>query len=185
MRITGGDMRGRRYHTPRGRSIRPTPELVREALFNILPPVTGSTFLDLFAGSGIVGMEAMSRGAASATFIERDGRVAMAIRENLLKCGWEQHCDVLVLSVERGIHFIEASSKTYEIVFCDPPYEHGWVIRTLQTLSESSVIAERGLLAVQHSVREDIAERDAGNFVLHDRHVYGDTIITILGRENL
>lgn len=185
MRITGGEARGRRVNAPRIESVRPTPDMVREAMFNILPSMDGLKFLDLFAGCGIVGMEALSRGAIRATFIEENGRTVTSIRENLQRYGWDKKSDILTMTVERGLHFIEARGEKFDIIFSDPPYEKGWVGRTLQGISRSAVCEEGALVVFQHSIREEIAEGNAGKFVACDRRVYGDTIITILKSENL
>ncbi|MGD0277222.1 MAG: 16S rRNA (guanine(966)-N(2))-methyltransferase RsmD [Syntrophales bacterium] len=185
MRITGGEARGRRIHAPRIESVRPTPDMIREALFHILPSMDGLKFLDLFAGCGIVGMEALSRGAARTVFIEENKRTAMAISGNLQRCGWDKKGDILTMTVERGLHSVEVKGEKFHIIFSDPPYEKGWVGRTLQGISQSTVCEERALIVFQHSIREEIAEESVGEFVSCDRRVYGDTIITILKSENL
>ncbi|CAA9513524.1 MAG: 16S rRNA (guanine(966)-N(2))-methyltransferase [uncultured Solirubrobacterales bacterium] len=118
MRVVAGHLRGRRLTAPPGRDTRPTSDRVREALFSIVGPLDGARVLDLFAGSGALGIEALSRGARSATFVERDARAVAVMRRNL---------EALRLS-DAALHrrdalaFLRAANATYDLIFLDPPY---------------------------------------------------------------
>jgi 16S rRNA (guanine966-N2)-methyltransferase len=118
LRIVAGEHRGRRIGVPAGSSIRPTADRVREALFSILGDVGGLRVLDLFAGSGALGIEALSRGAATAVFVDEDRAAAEAVRQNLAALGLEG-----AVTRRDALGFLAASSGQYDLVFCDPPYD--------------------------------------------------------------
>ena len=118
MRVVAGEFRGRRLAAPRGARTRPTADRVREALFSMLGDVSGARVLDLYAGSGALGIEALSRGAESAVFVERDARAGAVIERNLASLGLEQR--IVRQEVER---FLARTQGTFDLVFCDPPYD--------------------------------------------------------------
>ena len=119
MRVVAGELRGRRLAAPAGRATRPTSDRVREALFSMLGGVEDARVLDLFAGSGALGIEALSRGAGSAAFVDRDARAVAAIRSNLTALGLEG------ATVHRrdAVAFLGEASETYDLIFVDPPYD--------------------------------------------------------------
>jgi 16S rRNA (guanine966-N2)-methyltransferase len=118
MRVVAGEFKGRRLQAPRGTRTRPTADRVREALFSMLGDVSGARVLDLYAGSGALGIEALSRGAESAVFVERDQQALAALRRNLEAVGVE--ADVRRQDVAR---FLGRTEGTFDLVFCDPPYD--------------------------------------------------------------
>ncbi|MGH3142040.1 MAG: 16S rRNA (guanine(966)-N(2))-methyltransferase RsmD [Gaiellales bacterium] len=118
MRIVGGSKKGARIFAPKGASTRPTSDRVREAIFAILGPVEGASVLDLFAGSGALGLEALSRGAASATFVDSDPAAVKTIERNLEKLGLEGR---IVRS--DATRYVARTNERYDVVFVDPPYE--------------------------------------------------------------
>jgi 16S rRNA (guanine966-N2)-methyltransferase len=118
VRVVAGAFKGRRLHAPRGHRTRPTADRVREALFSILGPVEGLRVLDLYAGSGALGIEALSRGAGSALFVERDRGALAALRRNLDAVG----ADAEVRSQD-VLGFLARADGVFDLVFCDPPYD--------------------------------------------------------------
>jgi 16S rRNA (guanine966-N2)-methyltransferase len=118
VRVVAGEFKGRRLHSPRGARTRPTADRVREALFSMLGDVSGARVLDLYAGSGALGIEALSRGAESAVFVERDQQALAALRRNLEAVGAD--ADVRRQDVMR---FLARPEGTFDLVFCDPPYD--------------------------------------------------------------
>lgn len=146
MRVIGGDFRSRRLKSIPGRDTRPTPDRLRETLFDILGSrIEGAVFLDAYAGTGAVGIEALSRGAARAIFIERSRKAARVILENLQSLGIENRGLVVTASGVSAMKTCEA-----DVVFLDPPYERGNEYSlALSTLSERP----KTLVIVQHSVR--------------------------------
>jgi len=181
MRITGGEMRGRRISHPPTRDVRPTPDAVRESLFNLLPPVSGQTFLDLYAGSGIVGFEALSRGAKRVAFVEKQAVVTRKIKEQLACFGLDGSSLVLTMSVEKGVAALSSREERYDVIFADPPYEREWINKTLYCCRRNDLLAKGGLLVLQRSVREKIEGTDRNQgFVSVDERRYGDTVLTFL-----
>ena len=173
MRIVAGEFKGRRLRMRRGAPTRPTADRVREALFSMLGDVAGARVLDLYAGSGALGIEALSRGAASVVFVERDTRAAAAIQANLDTVGAE--ADV---SRQDVLAFVRRDGRSYDLVFCDPPYDSGPRI--------GAALAQR-LPALLSSDARIVTESDKRNplelpFPLLRERTYGDTRIAIHGR---
>ena len=173
MRIVAGEYKGRRLRIPRGAPTRPTADRVREALFSMLGDVSGARVLDLYAGSGALGIEALSRGAASAVFVERDARAAATIEANLDIVGVEAE-----VSRQDALAFVKRDRRSYDLVFCDPPYDCGPRI--------AAPLAER-LPALLSTDARIVTESDKRNplelpFPLHRERTYGDTRIAIHGR---
>ena len=121
MRVIAGSAKGRRLDAPRGGATRPATDRIRETLFAILEPVLGDArVLDLFAGAGTLGIEALSRGAARATFVERSSEALKALRKNIAATGFDDRAEVIAANV---LSFIERSvAGPYDVVFCDPPF---------------------------------------------------------------
>jgi 16S rRNA (guanine(966)-N(2))-methyltransferase RsmD len=174
-RIIAGVAGGRRIETPRGGGTRPTSDRVREALFSILGaagPITGRV-LDLYAGSGALGIEALSRGAESAVFVERDARAADVLRENLRALGAE--AEVRRVDVLRALREARSGGETYDLVLCDPPYRLAPELGG--PLGEALVpVLAGGARVVTESDRRVPLDLD---IPLTDERRYGDTLIRI------
>jgi 16S rRNA (guanine966-N2)-methyltransferase len=173
VRVVAGEFRGRRLAAPRGARTRPTADRVREALFSMLGDVSGVRVLDLYAGSGALGIEALSRGAESAVFVERDPRAAAVIERNLSSLGLEQE----VLRQD-AVRFLRRGSGTFDLVFCDPPYDSA--SRLAGPLAEH-------LPALTSEDARIVTESDKRNplelpLPLVTERTYGDTRIAIHGR---
>lgn len=168
IRICGGRWRGTKLLSPSG--IRLTRGSVKEAIFSILD-VEGKDFLDLFAGSGAVGIEALSRGARNVVFVERRREMVEIIKKNLEKIG-------VVSKVIRGDvkSVIRKMREEFDIIFMDPPYDKGYVGMVLPLLP--SILREGGIIVVEHSKREDVELQG----FKRKRKVYNDTVITFLWR---
>jgi 16S rRNA (guanine(966)-N(2))-methyltransferase RsmD len=178
MRIIGGEARGRRLFIPGTFAVRPTTDRIREAFFNIIGPVDGKTFLDLFAGSGSMGIEALSRGAPEAVFVENSRALVDAIGKNLNSCGYTDKSEILTEDFIKAIQILRKRSETFDVLFADPPYGRGIVGVTLEHVGDGALMAPDALLAIQHSVREAAAVDDSGQLLLTDRRQYGDTILS-------
>ena len=177
MRITGGEFGGRNLKVPKTDAIRPTQDRVREALFNIIQfEVAGCEFLDLFAGSGAVGLEALSRGAARVTFVERERRHIAVLRENLDSCRVLQSTAVDVVAAEAYRWLSSYSGPGFTIGFADPPYalgeEKGYA-SVLATLAARGVIREGGLFIAEMTAVQK-PEETPGWELVRDR-TYGKT----------
>jgi len=151
MRIIAGSRKGHTIQAPRGRDTRPTSDRIRENVFNLVGPVDGATVLDLYAGSGAMGMEALSRGAARAVFVERDGEAVRAIERNLdkLRLGGTvlRQDAVTALATEAG------SGRKYDLVLVDPPYDMYPDLQPQLARYLPAVLAEDGLLVLETDAR--------------------------------
>ncbi|MBF0273411.1 MAG: 16S rRNA (guanine(966)-N(2))-methyltransferase RsmD [Magnetococcales bacterium] len=161
VRVSGGSLRGKRVETPPDERVRPTTGRMRETLFSILGSrrLDGAWVLDLFAGSGVLGIEALSRGARGAFFVESDPVVATLIRANLLGCGVENAGAVIGESVlrpglDRIVHQVGQTRfgrfTPFDLVFLDPPYRHGLVASTLAMLADSGMLIPGAVAVAEH-----------------------------------
>lgn len=175
MKITGGQIRGRRLAAPGNLQIRPTGNKVREAIFNIIgQDLSGSRVLDLFSGTGLLGMEALSRGATLAVFVDHGKQALALIKRNLELCGYEQSGRICKWNLDRGLpkdrHFVDT---TYDLVFLDPPYKKAPTAALLEELSASKQL-EPGAFIVLESAKT-VVTKDALSLPLIGTRVYGDT----------
>ena len=163
---------------PKGRKVRPTAARVKESLFNILPrDFSGMDVLDLFAGSGNLSIEALSRGAAKAVLVDASERSAATIRENLRRLGWIPLTEVWTAPAVRALKGLAKRGDQFDMIFLDPPYEQGWVERTLKALARSDLLRPTGIVVVEHSAREPV-NASYGTLVLKDQRQYGDTLLS-------
>ena len=184
MRIIGGIARGRRLKAPKGNAIRPTADRVREALFDILPrDLSGQRVLDLFAGSGSLSLEALSRGAASALLVDESAAAAGLMRRNLEALGFTGQARIWSKPVGQALSRLADEGTTYDAIFLDPPYDHGWVDKVLAMIARGRVLQAAGVAVAEHSVREPVREWH-GELVRRDRRRYGDTMLSFFGLDN-
>ena len=180
MRISGGDAKGKQLFLPKGCPVRPTADMVKEALFSVLRSVNQCSFLDLFAGSGSVGIEALSRGAVKAVFVERNKVLAHAVADNLGRCGFADRAEILAADVKTAIGILSEKQACFDLVFADPPYDTGFIGLTLQYLAGSSIVSREGTVILQHSVREEAQGSEDMRLVMTDQRRYGDTLLSFL-----
>ena len=154
MRIIAGSRKGARIFAPKGRDTRPTGDLVREAAFNLIGPVDGMEVLDLYAGSGAMGLEALSRGAAHATFVEADRDAAQTIVRNVEKLGL-QNSTVLREDAARRLASDVASGRRYDLVLIDPPYRTLSGVLPMLAANLPAVLAPDGLVVVESDSHEE------------------------------
>jgi len=185
MRIIGGEAKGRRLYTPGRSSVRPTNDRIKEAFFNIVRDMDGKTFLDLFAGTGNMGLEALSRGAIKAVFVDQNPVIIDIMSKNIALCRYADQSEVLAADSFRAIEKLIERRDAFDIVFADPPYEQGFVIKTLTYLESGLLMADGGLLAVQHSIRENAENCETGRLNLIDRRQYGDTILSFFRKSSI
>ena len=174
LRVAGGEARGRRLKTPKG--IRPTQGIVKEAMFNLVgPSIDGVHVLDLFAGSGAIGIEALSRGAAGVTFVDREPRGLAILRQNLEVLDLKSRAQVVRGDVVRWLESSPDQLKQAVFVFMDPPYEDPVLDRALKAIDRGSASAT---VVVEHSRRQELP---ALNRMHVDRQRrYGDTMVSVL-----
>ena len=180
MRVIAGNARGRRLEAGRGQAIRPTGAKVKGAIFSILASryaMEGIDVLDLFAGSGGLGIEALSRGARHVTFVEKDAAHARILRGNLERCGLNPQATVVQAALPGGLRRI-GSERGFGGVFLDPPYEKGLVEATLTALGHSGLVAPSGWVVVEHSTAEAVRPAYGALRLTIDRR-YGKTALAI------
>jgi 16S rRNA (guanine966-N2)-methyltransferase len=180
MRITGGLSRGRLLAPLKGLAIRPTADKVREAIFNLLgQDMTGRRILDLFAGTGILGIEALSRGAKWAFFIDHSRQSIQLIQKNLISCGYESSGHVLKRDLKRGLPWKNPLIKEgIDLAFVDPPYGKDFILPVLQKLSEKEILQPASIV-VTETFKTDPVPDTVGQLRLHNTKFYGETKIGI------
>jgi len=178
LRIIGGSAKKHRLIVPRGNGIRPTAARVREALFNILAPVVpGSRFLDVFAGTGSVGIEALSRGAREACFIESNPRALSVLRANVAQAVPGAKARVIAGDALRALRRLADEGTPFDIIFMDPPYGKGYERRALECVAAGHLLASGGVCVIEVSKGTLPAER-VDSLVLFRCERYGDTVLT-------
>jgi 16S rRNA (guanine966-N2)-methyltransferase len=178
MRVIGGRLRGQRIDAPSGTATRPTLDRVREAVFNVLQNrLRAARVLDLYAGSGALAIEALSRGAASAVMVERSASVRRVIRQNLFRLGLQDKVRLLGLSAERAVMDLEPNA--FDLAFVDPPWPDGIASEVLARLPD--LMAERGVVVVEHEADRDRDPSGVGvwpGLRLLDQRRYGRTAVS-------
>jgi 16S rRNA (guanine966-N2)-methyltransferase len=182
IRITGGEFRGRKIKSPHGTESRPTLDRVREALFNILGNnLSGIRFLDLYAGIGLVGLEALSRGASEAVFVEKDERLVKLLRENVHLLGVENRAKIYQGFVSSLI--LRLLKKPADILFLDPPYGSNEAVLTLFKLGIAHLSRET-LIVVQHHYKDKIPNT-IGNLLCFRQERYGESSLSFFIKNEL
>ncbi len=178
MRIIAGVHRGRRLLGPRGQAIRPTSDRVKEALFSILGERTrGARVLDLYAGTGSIGIEALSRGAAHVTFVEADRDALRLMQANLHQCGLQQSASICAVDVSRFVLRANHGSGPYNIVFCDPPYQLTPELIALIQEWDRDWLTDDAVVILEHGRNTEIPSTMGPLFQVK-RYDYGDTALT-------
>ncbi|HET9951042.1 MAG TPA: 16S rRNA (guanine(966)-N(2))-methyltransferase RsmD [Candidatus Eisenbacteria bacterium] len=177
LRVVGGTLRGRKLRVP-DQGVRPTSERAREAIFDILGAVwtSGANVLDLYAGTGALGIEALSRGAARADFVERDPAVGRLLRANLASLGLEERTRVVIADLDRG-EWPPALAGPWNLVFLDPPYAGEGGARWLDRLARAPWPPDGGLVVYEH--RSGSAIAPPPGLALATERAYGDTAVSI------
>jgi len=184
MRIISGTSKGRRLATPKSQAIRPTSDRVKESIFNILgAEVEGKVILDLFAGTGNLGIEALSRGAKRVLFVEKGRQALKLIQRNLSLFGMRERSEIFPRDVSRAIGILNQRGESFDLILMDPPYEKGLIQKTLLKLHSHRIYHEDSILVIEHDRREPIPERVEGWALIRQRSI-GDTVISFLAPSN-
>ncbi len=174
MRIITGTARGRRLKTPEGRDIRPTSEVVKEAMFSVIQfDIEGSQVLDLFSGTGQLGIEALSRGAKYCRFIDKSSDCAALTRENIRAAGFENISNVMTAD---SSDYLRMARYTFDIAFLDPPYSHGTIAAVLPLLEPK--MSDRGIAVCEHE-RGLVLPDSVGRLIKKKTYRYGKTEVTV------
>ena len=192
MRIIAGKFKGRRLKTPKTDVIRPTIDRVKESVFSILQnQITNAKFLDLCAGSGSIGLEAISRGAESVTFVDQHSSAIQLIRFNLNLCGLDAKIHRIQLrrsTAQKAIKALGYKSESYDLIYFDPPYDSGIYEGCLQLISDNQLLNRSGLICVEcRQTNEKIVEMlqlGVGDFQPYNQKCYGETTLFFYKQEN-
>ena len=193
MRIIAGKFKGRRLAAPKGNAVRPTMDSVKESVFSILrEQVVDAHVLDLCAGTGSIGIEALSRGAKHVTFVEREPRCIQIIKRNLAACNLtvargpvpregyqlatEQHVRLLRCPISKGISQLQRCAQ-FDIIYLDAPYRAGIYADCLALLAEARLLCATGTLLVEHS-KQTCLPATVGELTQHRQKHYGDTVLS-------
>lgn len=178
MIITGGNQKGKKIKTVKSREVRPTSSKIRESIFNMIQSgIADAVMLDLFAGSGIVGIEALSRNAAKVVFVEKNPKTVKILKENL--CNFEFNYELIVLDAILALDKLKNS--VFDIIFIDPPYASGLIEPALEKIRSNNILNSDGIIIIEHSSSHKISETVKNlNFNILKEKKYGDTAITIL-----
>ena len=183
MRVIAGSARHLPLKTVKGLSTRPTTDRIKETLFNMLQPyVPGALFLDLFAGSGAIGIEALSRGAAGAVFVERDRRAAQCIRENLAFTHLDGRAELISADVFEALRMLSGRGS-FDVIFMDPPYDKLLERRVLELLAECDLADEHTLIVAEASLETDFSYLDDLGFEAVRRKEYKTNVHMFLRKQ--
>ncbi len=178
MRVLAGTLKGQRLVTPRGRTTRPTADQVRIAcLDTLMPYLEAGDFLDLFAGAGGVGIEALSRGAPSAVFVEQDAMALRALRDNVERLGLRDRAQVMRDDAARAVEQLAGGGRRFAVVFTDPPYDSPRAAPALAALADGGVLLPGALVVVQHGTKTPPPD-SPGVLALWKARRFGDTTLT-------
>lgn len=181
LRVIAGSAKGHKLKTLEGRLTRPTSDRIKESLFNILSGVIeGACFLDLYAGTGSIGIEALSRGAKSATFVDENPQCIKIIRDNLEHTKLTEKANVLKSSVTAALRLIATQGNMFDIIFIDPPYGKGIPDVVVAEIDKLELLKTEGIVIVEKADRDNITQQQGGLFV-KDTRSYGDTQLVFFG----
>jgi len=181
MRVIGGKAKGRKLRYPKlpsSKRLRPLTGQVKEALFNILAAeIPDSSFLDLFAGTGSVGIEALSRGARIAFFVEHDRKVAQTLRQNIELTGFSDRAEIYCLDVMKALKVIDRGGGRFNVIFIGAPYGSPLLEESLKEIARINIIDEDGLVIAEHGSRDSILD-SYGKLTRFRDSRYGDTVLS-------
>jgi 16S rRNA (guanine966-N2)-methyltransferase len=180
LRIIGGTLKGRKLATIRGKIIRPTADRLREAIFNILADrVENSVVLDLFAGTGALGIEAFSRGAQSVVFVDNSKSAIAVLKKNISTCALHKNATIIKWDILKNLNCIKSINPAFDLVFLDPPYNKDCLKPVLNNLHRNEALEKGACLVVEHSDAEPVPPQ-MPVFNITDERRYGRTLVSLL-----
>jgi len=179
LRIIAGERRGKTLRSVRGMATRPTADRVRESVFNILShQVRDATVLDLFAGTGAMGIEALSRGADYAVFIDDSQNALSVISRNLEECRFQDKAKVIRWNIVKNLNCLDGFKERFDLIFADPPYHKNFIAPALHHLLKSNCLKDNALIVIEHELEP--IPTDISDFCLTDQRKYGKTFVSFL-----
>ncbi|MFZ7104490.1 MAG: 16S rRNA (guanine(966)-N(2))-methyltransferase RsmD [Peptococcaceae bacterium] len=178
MRVIAGSCRGKRLKSVKGYSTRPTADRVKEAIFNVLTPqVKGTKVLDLFAGTGSIGIEALSRGSDFVCFVDKDRKAVQVIKENLSGCKLTDRAQILPLDYLKALNILKSKNINFDLIFLDPPYKMLIIEAILEKIIRLNLLAKDGVIIAETAQDSNLAI-EYEDLVKVRENIYGDTKIT-------
>ncbi len=180
LRVIAGNLKGKKLKTVSGQHTRPTSDRLRESLFNIISDdIQGAFVLDLFAGTGALGIEALSRGAQTAVFVDNYKPSLSIIEANIKSCRMTAAARIINWNIINNLNCLRSKKPLFNIVFMDPPYDEDAIEKSLSNLHESGSLFKEAKIIVEHSIKEMIPENEVF-FKTIDNRKYGKTIVSFL-----
>lgn len=177
LRVISGQARGLKLKTVEGNLTRPTSDRVKESLFNILTgKLLEADVLDLFAGTGSLGIEALSRGARSCVFVDISNEAKKVISDNIIHTKFEGVSEILSSDFTSAIRLLENKGKKFDLIFVDPPYNKNFIQDALKILASSGIIGRETVIIAERDINDVVPEKEK-NLVLYDNRKYGDTVL--------
>jgi 16S rRNA (guanine966-N2)-methyltransferase len=185
IKIIAGSAKGHNIKTLKGTETRPTTNRVKESLFNILAPhIAESKVLDLFSGSGSLGIEALSRGAEHAVLVDNNRASMAIISENLQHTKLADKARVLNLDYIRALQLLKKEGAKFDIIFLDPPYNKNFIQNTLKNLIDNDIISKNGILVAEHNLKDILPEKEGKLKMIRSEKKYGDTVLSFYRPED-
>lgn len=179
MRVIAGEHKGRRLAAVPGKGTRPTADKVKESMFNMIGPYfDGGWALDLYAGTGSLGIEALSRGAERAVFVERDARAFAIVKQNVAACRLEEKAELYKNDASRALQALAKRNLRFDLVFLDPPYAQQKIVEEITVLQEQNLLADGAWIVAEHDVAITLPEV-IGKCRVNRAATYGDTAVTL------
>ena len=180
MRVISGNLKGKKLYSIPGKAVRPTSDRLRESIFNILAfRVRQAVVLDLFAGTGALGIEALSRGAESAVFIDIHNEALSIIKRNIKVCELENKSKTIKWDIIKNLNCIKSDNAAFDLIFIDPPYNRRFLQPTLHNLRKAGSVKKGACLIIEHSFLEPIP-LDFPEYELQNQRKYGKTLVSFL-----
>ena len=185
MRVISGKVRGLKLDTPKNLDVRPTTDRVKESLFNIINPyIRESNILDLFAGTGSLGIECLSRGAKNCVFVDKSKESIGIVKSNIKKARVENESTILNIDFKDAVKRLSVQKQKFDVIFMDPPYYENMFIDCLKSIDELNLLKEDGLVVVEHDTN-DLFDDNIGRLYKSREKKYGNTTITFYKLEEL
>ena len=181
MKIISGKYKGKSIKMPKG--IRPTQDKVRKALFDIVSDVEGVSFLELFAGSGSVAIEALSHGAKKVVLVEEEPNCVKVIKENFSLIGYPDY-NLIASDIGLALSRLDKEGAKFDIIFMDPPYYRDMAKKTLQILASYDILTPSGFIATEHFKKDNLPDA-LGDLVLFRQYKYGDTLLSFYNKKSI
>lgn len=180
MRIITGSAKGFKLKAPKGLDVRPTSDRVKESVFNILADqVFDAVVLDLFAGTGNLGLEALSRGAKEAVFVDSSYTSMSFIKDNAIRTKLSESAQFIKSDVLTAIEKFASTGRVFDIIFCDPPYNRGFVEKVVKAVDKLQLLAPGGVLMIEHS-KHELVPTDLTHLRVNRTERYGETLVSFV-----